>query len=987
MIHRLIWVVATAIWLLVVLSLASFNSADWPSHAVAVHNEPPANLCGAFGAALSYWSYHVIGIGVWLFVVAWALALAVAVAGRTIDQPGLRLIGIGIVATGISSLHALFAPTTGPLPGAHAGLLASTIIAELTPRFATVGTFLLLLTSILVGAVVAADTIVMSIMRWSQRLADGAQRSVQATLEALRARATREPAVATAPGKTSRRRRSTRALDAPIDESAGGLGATESFDPDEYAEPEIDDEDDDAEEYEEYDEADEYDEVDEEWEEDEPEDLDEEEPDSRRPLTSEELRAKIAKLPVMIGSSKRDVARDEDIPREESFENYRFPTLDLLADPESDFSEKIEEIVRSQAEALEHALQTYGIGGEVAGIEPGPTVTLFAIELAPGTKVSKLQAVSSDLARSLRAENVRIVPNMVGRTTVGIEVPNSKREKVRLKELMSGGHAKGMTLPMFLGKDASGDPLVADLTRMPHMLIAGTTGSGKSVCLNSILVSWLYTKRPNELKLVLVDPKMVELNQFANIPHLMCPVVTEMPRAAAILEWAVTKMEERYELLKEAGVQNIGAYNKLEEDELDERFGATTDLERARVPKRLPYMVFVIDELADLMMTTKEVEQSIVRIAQKARAVGIHLILATQRPQANVVTGLIKSNMPCRVSFKVASGMDSRIVLDQKGAELLLGAGDMMFLTPQSSQIQRAQNVLVDDAEIRQVVKFVRDVAAPSFERSLISIRPGEEDGLGLDAKERDPLFDKAVEIMIETGRGSVSLLQRRLAIGYSRASRLVDQMGQAGILGEHKGSVAREVLITLDEWRQIRAMEAADAEDEAAGAPSEAALAAMAARGTAPVADTESGDGPLIETSLRSNGTPPAMTDLDDVSGPDDPAPFEPNLDPVVELAPAEEEAADSVVEEADEDEEHEWIEGEEEAEEPVDVAEGEDGEEYEDDEADEEYEYEYEYEDADADAEEDGEGEDDEEYEYEYVYVDEDEDDAAEASDDERG
>jgi S-DNA-T family DNA segregation ATPase FtsK/SpoIIIE len=274
-------------------------------------------------------------------------------------------------------------------------------------------------------------------------------------------------------------------------------------------------------------------------------------------------------------------------------------------------------------------------------------------------------------------------------------------------------------------------------------------------------------------------------------------------------------MEERYEQLKKAGVRDISGYNGLGEEELFARLQPATDLEKARIPKKLPYMVFVIDELADLMMTNKEVEQSIVRIAQKARAVGIHLVLATQRPQANVVTGLIKSNMPCRVSFKVASGMDSRIVLDDKGAELLLGQGDMLVRTPSGTELRRAQGTLVTDGETRNVARFLKDVAEPSFERQLVAIRgtkaaaADEPDGgcAATDGGERDPLFEKAVEIMIESGRGSVSLLQRRLAIGYGRASRLVDQMGAAGILSDHKGSVAREVLITQDDWNRMKSM------------------------------------------------------------------------------------------------------------------------------------------------------------------------------------
>jgi S-DNA-T family DNA segregation ATPase FtsK/SpoIIIE len=391
------------------------------------------------------------------------------------------------------------------------------------------------------------------------------------------------------------------------------------------------------------------------------------------------------------------------------------------------------------------------------------------------------------------------------------------------------GHAdtfSKMKLPMFLGKDAGGTPLIQDLAKMPHMLIAGTTGSGKSVCMNTIIMGFLYTKRPSELKLVLVDPKMVEMSQFKDIPHLMCPVVTEMPKAAAILDWACNKMEERYMTLQEAGCRDIASYNELTWEELKERFEAQTPEEEAEIPRKLPYIVIVIDELADLMMTHREVENSIIRIAQKARAVGIHLILATQRPQREVVTGLIKANMPARMTFKVSSGMDSRIVLDAKGGELLLGQGDMLFITPASPVPMRAQGTLVDDREIRRVVKFMKEVAAPSFERSLMQLRSAGSDeqriadsqnnsSASLAAAKEDPMFPRAVEIVLETKRGSVSLLQRRLAIGYTRASRLIDLMGIAGIISDHKGSVARDVLISLEEWQAMQQMMEAQAKAE----------------------------------------------------------------------------------------------------------------------------------------------------------------------------
>lgn len=553
-------------------------------------------------------------------------------------------------------------------------------------------------------------------------------------------------------------------------------------------------------------------------------------PGAPQVFSEDQLRAKVDRLPIFFGAANKTVATAADLAGMQNVagettsegKQYQFPGLDLLENPEENFNAKLEEHVREQAAALVAALQQFRIDGQVDSVESGPVITLFHVRLSPGTKVAALEAVSKDIARVLKAQNVRIVANTPGRDTVGIEVPNLTKEKVRLKELMGKTDIYGsMKLPLFLGKDASGEPLIEDLAKMPHVLIAGTTGSGKSVCMNTVIMGFLYTKKPSELKLVLVDPKMVEMSQFKDIPHLMCPVVTEMAKAAAILEWATTKMDERYEILAEAGCRDIAAYNDLEWDELKDRMGAKTPEEEARIPRKLPYMVFIIDELADLMMTNKEVESHIIRIAQKARAVGIHLILATQRPQANVVTGLIKSNMPCRVAFKVASGMDSRIVLDQKGGELLLGHGDMLFLSPRSNKLTRAQGTLVDDLEIRRVVRFMRDVAGPSFERQLIAIRTatdGDEERVlqsannssaSLAAAQEDPLFARAVEIVLESRRGSVSLLQRRLAIGYTRSSRLIDLMGIAGIISDHKGSVARDVLITLDDWEKMKSMAA----------------------------------------------------------------------------------------------------------------------------------------------------------------------------------
>ncbi|MSR42253.1 MAG: DNA translocase FtsK [Phycisphaerales bacterium] len=795
---KILWIAATAGWVVLVVSLATFHSADWPTHVVANPNIPPVNLCGRFGAAIAYWSYHSLGFGVWiptLFLGTW---LGFAAAGREITHAGTRAIGALLMMLAFSALHAQWFPDVGTLGGAAAGLIPTFFTAELGARFGPVGASILLMTALLLGAVVTADQIVARIPSAIRSALSFLEPVFKADwsghFESIKMRVAQmfpQPQVAggaspsaSKPARTRVSALATSVTTATTTPTASAIADIDQDDAEQIAQS--------------------------------TEDACEEIAHNKRvPLSDEELRSRISMLPVKIASSTEHLAlRDEDIPRTVDYSGYQFPTLDLLEEAEGNYSTKLETFVRDQATVLINALREYKIEGEITQIESGPVVTVYSVELAPGTLVSKLERVSVDIARSLRAPNIRIITNMVGRTAVGIEVPNQHKEKVRLKELMSSGHAAGMTLPMFLGKDSAGEPLVLDLVKMPHMLIAGTTGSGKSVCMNTIIMSWLYTKRPDELKLVLVDPKMVEMAQFSEVPHLACPVITEMSKAAAVLEWAVLKMDERYELLKEVGVQNIASFNALGEEELKTRVAPENDLEWAKFPKKMHYMVFVIDELADLMMTNKEVEHSIVRIAQKARAVGIHLVLATQRPQASVVTGLIKSNMPCRIGFKVASSMDSRIVLDQKGAELLLGQGDMLVVTPSQTDARRCQGTFVTDGETRKVARFLKDVAMPTFERQLMTLRAlskdadgeGEADIASGEA-ERDSLFDKAVEVMIDSGRGSVSLLQRRLAIGYGRASRLVDQMGAAGILSDHKGSVAREVLISVDDWQRMKSM------------------------------------------------------------------------------------------------------------------------------------------------------------------------------------
>ena len=492
--------------------------------------------------------------------------------------------------------------------------------------------------------------------------------------------------------------------------------------------------------------------------------------------------------------------------------DYILPSQSLLAKPLGGYSQAAEKQAGQRKLVLQQTLDDFGVQAKVVGYETGPVITLFEVALEPGVKTTAVGNLSTDIARSLAVSAVRIVPPRFGKDTVGIEVPNLDKEMVRMKELMvmMPKAARKMALPMYLGKDAGGGAIVVDLAKAPHMLIAGTTGSGKSVCINTIIMSLLMTRTPEQVRLILVDPKMVEMAAFEKLPHLLCPTINDMKKAEDILEWSATKMDERYEILREAGVKNLAGYNSLSREELYECFGAETDEEKEAVQYPMPQTVIIIDELADLMMTSsKEVEGHIIRIAQKARAVGIHLVLATQRPSANVVTGLIKSNMPCRISFRVASGQESRIVLDQKGAEVLLGQGDMLVLQPGTSDLDRAQGTYMDDDEIRSVVKHITDNCLQRFDSELLRVQSGAAKSAII--MERDEMFDQAVAVVLQQQRGSVSLLQRRMGVGYGRASRIIDQMADAGILGEHKGSQARECMMTAADWEQMKADIAAD--------------------------------------------------------------------------------------------------------------------------------------------------------------------------------
>jgi S-DNA-T family DNA segregation ATPase FtsK/SpoIIIE len=461
---------------------------------------------------------------------------------------------------------------------------------------------------------------------------------------------------------------------------------------------------------------------------------------------------------------------------------------------------------------VELKLKDFGVDVEVVAVHPGPVITLFELQLAPGTKAARITNLAKDLARALSTISVRVVEVIPGKSVIGLEIPNEQREVVYLSEVLKSevyDHAKS-PLTLALGKDIAGNPVVANLSKMPHALIAGTTGSGKSVAINAMVLSLLYKSSPKDVRLIMIDPKMLELSVYEGIPHLLTPVVTDMKEAANALRWCVGEMERRYRLMAALGVRNITGYNRKIQDAekagepiRDPLFqpepGAEGEAALAPELQTLPYVVVIIDELADMMMIVgKKVEELIARLAQKARAAGIHLLLATQRPSVDVITGLIKANIPTRIAFQVSARVDSRTILDQMGAEHLLGNGDMLYLPPGGSIPQRIHGAFVDDNEVHRVVKHLKKSGKPDYVDEIL-MEPTEAipglSGEPADTEDSDPLFDQAVRIVTESRRASISGVQRRLKIGYNRAARMIEEMERIGIVGPAETNGNREVL------------------------------------------------------------------------------------------------------------------------------------------------------------------------------------------------
>jgi S-DNA-T family DNA segregation ATPase FtsK/SpoIIIE len=493
--------------------------------------------------------------------------------------------------------------------------------------------------------------------------------------------------------------------------------------------------------------------------------------------------------------------------RQEAFEFmtddhwFRLPSLNLMEGSEADVKAMDRETLQMQSRLLEKKLSDFDVYGKVVAVSPGPVVTMYEYEPAPGVKINKVVNLADDLSLALRAESIRIVAPIPGKAVIGIEVPNAQRETVRLKDIIASHdfQTSKSSLTLALGKDILGGPVTTDLAKMPHLLIAGATGSGKSVALNAMICSVLYKATPKEVKLMLIDPKRIELSTYEGIPHLIVPVVIDAKKATRGLHWAVNEMERRYGLMAEKGARNIHQYNKkLVKERADvEHTGRAQDpgaSEEKPTHENLPLILIVIDELADLMLVaSRDVELALTRLAQMARAAGIHLIIATQRPSVDVLTGIIKANFPTRISFQVSSRTDSRTILDSNGAEGLLGNGDLLLLPPGTAKLQRIHGAYVSEQEIRRIIDFLKEQQKPLYQAEILQARPEEET---VHEDEYDEKYDEAVALVTETRQASISMVQRRLRVGYNRAARMIEVMEREGIVSAGDGGKPREVLV-----------------------------------------------------------------------------------------------------------------------------------------------------------------------------------------------
>lgn len=767
--REVIGVVLIALALLTLLSMVSFVSGELKAGTSAA---PPAkNLIGAVGAFFSSTLFWSIGAASYLFPILLGL---MGVRCFTQGDLSIRLRNAGASLAALLFLSGFFHLEITGVPtlssgliyrGMAGGVLGRVLAESLRAYFASTGAHILIMAGLLVSILFTTS---LSLAKMAQRL-PGWSNWVFNRLRALSPDRSVEESVPESSQKA--KRKSSKSIRAVIEEAL----------PESAAEPELD------------------------WPVIQP---------SRRP-TPEPAEAIELEADQLAAQAKAG--------------DYILPDPDvLLSDPSGPLGRVTEEEIKAQSDVLTRALLSFGIAGRVTEVRPGPVVTMYEFEPAPGTKVARIVNLADDLALALKAVSLRIVAPIPGKSVVGIEVPNLYRETVSMKEVMTSeafSRARSK-LSLALGKDIFGAPVIADLKTMPHLLVAGATGAGKSVSLNTMLLSLLFSARPDEVKLLLIDPKMLEFQTYDGIPHLLRPVITDPKSAARGLGWVVGEMERRYKLLAEAGVRSIDAYNrkvagaqgvleaesaaKLDQPELpiqflpeEERLSAGETalpdgspgsfVPPPTPPEPLPYIVVMIDELADLMMVApKEVEDKIARLAQMARASGIHLVLATQRPSVDVLTGLIKANFPARIAFQVSSKTDSRTILDANGAEALLGRGDMLYMASGTGRVMRLHGSFVSDDDVRRVVEFVKDQAKPAYNQELLVALKQE------GAKEDESLgevYEQAKELVLTTGQASASLIQRRLRVGYPRAARMIEQMETDGLVGAAGRDGRREVV------------------------------------------------------------------------------------------------------------------------------------------------------------------------------------------------
>lgn len=747
-----------AVTIFTTIALFSHDPADPPSTLIHPVRSETLNLCGPTGAFLSRILLNGLGLGAWFALFGMGVVNLGLFARNPVRDPFVRLLGYGFLLAAVCPLLHILVPRLpgSPLVGSG-GYVGAWGRLLLTQNFSTVGSCVILGTLLMVGLLLATETLILGLI----------SRILLSPFRLL-SRPSGKRIVAVA----RRLKAATPAIPAVGDSTDDVIPEEPVRVVDRTAEPEVDD-------------------------------------SAIEVAVNPPPEFKVN--PPLAAQSVTATIKNWLKKPHVSFGDVDLPSLKILEEAEEFPFELLAKKAQIAAATLEKTFQQFGLAVKVSEIDTGPVVTQFELDLEPGLRVSKVTTLQDDLAIALRVPAVRVVSPIPGKNTVGVEVPNDKQVTVRLKELIQTcrDKAETMRIPIFLGKDVSGRPLIVDLTKMPHLLIAGRTGTGKSVCLNTLIASILMTRSPDDVRMLMIDPKMVELSPYTRIPHLMNPVITDMKKAEAVLAWAVDKMEERYDLLAQVGVRHLDNYNKLGKEKVLEKLGIDPDSEEAtEIPDRMPYIVIIADEMADLMMTSgKEVESHIIRLAQKSRAVGIHLVLATQKPTVDVITGLIKSNLPARISFQVASRTDSRVVLDEMGAERLLGNGDMLYLAPGTSSLIRAQGTFISDDEVSAIIDFYGKYEprySPEIEQATknAAVANGSSSN---GPRERDEMYAEAVEVVIREGRGSVSLLQRALGVGYGRAARMVDHMAEDGIVGDYNGSKCREVVCTLEDWERMQ--------------------------------------------------------------------------------------------------------------------------------------------------------------------------------------